>query len=86
MIRKYGLLYLLLAAPCLLFAQQDLRLWYRQPAAVWTEALPVGNGRMGAMVYGGTAKELISSMNPVYGVEGRYNPMLIRMHPGIYPN
>ena len=59
MIRKYGLLNLLLAAPCLLFAQQDLSLWYRQPAAVWTEALPVGNGRIGAMVYGGTAKERI---------------------------
>ena len=28
----------------------DDRLWYRQPAAVWTEALPVGNGRMGGMV------------------------------------
>lgn len=30
----------------------DLRLWYRQPAAVWEEALPVGNGRIGAMVSG----------------------------------
>jgi len=78
MIRKYGLLYLLLAAPCLLFAQQDLRLWYRQPAAVWTEALPVGNGRMGAMVYGGTAKELIqlneSSLWSGGPVEPNVNP------------
>lgn len=31
-----------------------LRLWYRQPAKKWTEALPVGNGRIGAMVFGGT--------------------------------
>jgi alpha-L-fucosidase 2 len=30
-----------------------MSLWYRQPAAVWTEALPVGNGRLGAMVFGG---------------------------------
>jgi alpha-L-fucosidase 2 len=28
-------------------------LWYRQPAAQWNEALPIGNGRMGAMVFGG---------------------------------
>ncbi|HOU15688.1 MAG TPA: glycoside hydrolase family 95 protein [Anaerolineae bacterium] len=31
----------------------DLTLWYKQPAAAWTEALPVGNGRIGAMVFGG---------------------------------
>lgn len=30
-------------------------LWYRQPAQTWNEALPVGNGRLGAMVYGGVA-------------------------------
>lgn len=32
-------------------------LWYAQPAAKWTEALPVGNGRMGAMVFGGVLDE-----------------------------
>lgn len=32
-------------------------LWYRQPAAEWLEALPVGNGRLGAMVFGGVATE-----------------------------
>jgi alpha-L-fucosidase 2 len=32
-------------------------LWYRQPAAAWTEALPVGNGRLGAMVFGGVRSE-----------------------------
>ena len=30
----------------------DPELWYKQPAAKWTEALPVGNGRLGAMVFG----------------------------------
>lgn len=35
------------------------RLWYRQPAGVWEEALPLGNGRLGAMVYGGAAQENI---------------------------
>mgnify|MGYP001096187860 CR=1 FL=1 len=32
-------------------------LWYRQPAESWTQALPLGNGRMGAMVFGSVAKE-----------------------------
>ena len=35
------------------------RLWYRQPAGAWEEALPLGNGRLGAMVYGGAAQEHI---------------------------
>lgn len=32
--------------------QPDMHLWYEQPANVWVEALPVGNGRLGAMVFG----------------------------------
>jgi alpha-L-fucosidase 2 len=35
-------------------------LWYRQPAAKWSEALPVGNGRLGAMVFGGVGAERLS--------------------------
>ena len=38
-------------------AASDLRLWYRQPAATWNEALPIGNGRLGAMVFGGVGEE-----------------------------
>lgn len=38
---------------------RDMELWYRQPAARWVEALPVGNGRLGAMVFGGTSQERI---------------------------
>lgn len=34
-------------------------LWYNQPAGAWTEALPVGNGRLGAMVFGGVGEERI---------------------------
>ncbi len=33
------------------------RLYYRRPAAAWTEALPLGNGRLGAMVFGGVEVE-----------------------------
>ncbi|MCI0498981.1 MAG: glycoside hydrolase family 95 protein [Planctomycetales bacterium] len=36
-----------------------LMLWYQQPAEKWVEALPVGNGRLGAMVYGGIHQEKI---------------------------
>lgn len=38
-------------------AAQDLRLWYRQPALIWTEALPIGNGDLGAMIFGGVGEE-----------------------------
>ena len=34
-----------------------LRLWYTRPAAGWVEALPIGNGRLGAMVFGGVTVE-----------------------------
>jgi len=40
-------------------AQADLKLWYKQPAKIWTDALPVGNGRLGAMVFGRAQEELI---------------------------
>jgi len=40
-------------------AQQPLKLWYKQPADKWTEAMPVGNGRLGAMVFGRPQEELI---------------------------
>src|SRR5437660_1411023 len=37
----------------------DARRWYQKPAGPWEEALPVGNGRLGAMVFGGTSDERI---------------------------
>ena len=36
---------------------QDTRLWYDTPAKIWEEALPIGNSRLGAMVYGIPEKE-----------------------------
>jgi alpha-L-fucosidase 2 len=39
---------------------QELMLWYRSPAEQWNEALPVGNGRLGAMVFGGVSAERIA--------------------------
>lgn len=42
-----------------LFAQSDLKLWYKSPSKTWNDALPIGNGRLGAMVYGRTNTEII---------------------------
>lgn len=39
--------------------ESKMTLWYRSPAAEWVDALPIGNGRLGAMVYGGVNKEFL---------------------------
>ena len=41
------------------FADDTTRLWYTRPATEWNQALPVGNGRLGAMVFGGVQEERI---------------------------
>lgn len=47
-----------------------LTLWYNQPAANWNEALPLGNGRLGAMVYGKTDHEVLQlNDNTLYSGE-----------------
>lgn len=38
---------------------KSMKLWYRHPAPKWDEALPIGNGRLGAMVFGNTDRERI---------------------------
>ena len=53
------LLALALAPALSAFGQDPLTLWYRHPATLWVTALPVGNGRLGAMVFGGIARERI---------------------------
>ncbi|UCD52426.1 MAG: glycoside hydrolase family 95 protein, partial [Phycisphaerales bacterium] len=48
-----------LMSPCageIKASESELKLWYAEPAAEWMQALPVGNGRLGAMVFGGTAE------------------------------
>jgi alpha-L-fucosidase 2 len=50
---------ILLLAAIPLAAQSPLTLWYRHPANLWVEALPVGNGHLGAMVFGGASRERI---------------------------
>ncbi|MFT4072218.1 MAG: glycoside hydrolase family 95 protein [Dysgonamonadaceae bacterium] len=56
---KVTILIALICVFCQGNAQEDMKLWYAAPARDWVEALPIGNGRMGAMVFGGTDNELI---------------------------
>jgi alpha-L-fucosidase 2 len=46
-------------APAVSAQDRNLRLWYDKPANVWESALPIGNGRLGAMIFGGVENELI---------------------------
>ena len=39
----------------------SMTLWYQEPASEWVEALPIGNGHFGAMVFGGTPRHATSS-------------------------
>lgn len=68
------LVLLQLAAPAP--ATPDLRLWYRQPAEQWNQALPVGNGRLGAMVFGRTADETIQLNEETLWSGGPYDPVV----------
>ena len=52
---------------------QPLRLWYNQPASEWMKALPLGNGRLGAMVFGGIQKETIA-LNEITMWSGQEDP------------
>ncbi|HEX4022649.1 MAG TPA: glycoside hydrolase family 95 protein [Acidobacteriaceae bacterium] len=52
----------------------DSILWYQQPAKKWVDALPIGNGRLGAMVFGGTASERIQLNEDTVWSGGPYDP------------
>src|SRR5262245_21285213 len=52
---------------------QPLILWYDKPAAEWTEALPIGNGRLGAMVFGGTEVERLQLNEDTLFAGGPYD-------------
>ncbi|MBO9561667.1 MAG: glycoside hydrolase family 95 protein [Niastella sp.] len=62
-------------------AQPPQKLWYTKPAKVWTEALPVGNGRLGAMIFGGVGEELIQLNEATLWNGG---PVRTNVNPGAY--
>jgi len=67
----------------------ELKLWYKKPADLftgWNEALPIGNGRLGAMVFGGVQRELIQlNEDSVWygGPRDRNNPDALKNLPKI---
>lgn len=55
--KKSFLIILILSISPFVCNSEELKLWFKRPAANWDEALPVGNGRLGAMVFGGVTEE-----------------------------
>ncbi|HEX3229122.1 MAG TPA: glycoside hydrolase family 95 protein [Pyrinomonadaceae bacterium] len=55
-------------------ATPPLVLWYDKPATQWVEALPIGNGRLGAMVFGGAASERPQLNEDTLYAGGPYDP------------
>ncbi len=53
---------------------RPLVLWYDKPASQWVEALPVGNGRLGAMVFGGSVNERLQLNEDTLYAGGPYDP------------
>lgn len=80
---KKLLVLLICMVPFHLFCQDNLKLWYRKPAKVWTEALPVGNGRLGAMIFGGVKNELIQLNEATLWTGG---PVRTNVNPDAYAN
>src|SRR5215471_17308200 len=52
----------------------SLVLWYDKPATQWVEALPIGNGRLGAMIFGGTENERLQLNEDTLYAGGPYDP------------
>lgn len=65
---------------------QNMKLWYGTPARNWLEALPLGNSRLGAMVFGGTAWEELQLNEETFWAGGPYsnnNPKGLQVLPEI---
>jgi len=70
--RLYILSFFLLVASFNSNSQQALKLWYERPASEWMQATPVGNGRIGAMIYGGIDAETVA-LNEITLWSGQYD-------------
>lgn len=90
------ILLLIFLLPTKSIATEPLTLYYKSPATNWNEALPIGNGFIGAMVFGGTGKELLQlnenslySGNPAVrihsvNIQPLYNAVLKLLKEGAY--
>lgn len=57
-------------------SQSNLKLWYDEPAADWNQALPIGNGRLGAMIFGGVGQERLQlNEETVWSHQGAYEDL-----------
>ena len=87
---RLSLLFMLFLAPAILPAQKMVTpdniksrnfnpssvLWYAEPAKKWEDALPVGNGRLGAMVFGKNSEERIQLNEETYWSGGPYSTVV----------
>lgn len=79
---RHGLAFLALGIGSLA-AENNSRLWYKQPSEQWTDALPVGNGRIGAMIYGNpVAERLQINEETLYSGKGNRS----RLNPDAWPS
>jgi len=82
--KRWAIVLALLASPLLaadvkveseaVAPREPLSLWYRRPAGQWVEALPVGNGRLGAMVFGDVNHERLQLNEDTLWAGGPYDP------------
>jgi alpha-L-fucosidase 2 len=86
-IMRYGLSFIgvLLFAACGMPEQGEMKLRYDQPATFFEEALPIGNGRLGAMVYGGTRQDKLS-LNDITLWTGEPEQKADHVDMELYPN
>ena len=54
-------------------SDQDLKLWYDRPADYWVEALPLGNGHLGAMMYGIASRDTVQINEDTFWSGSPYN-------------
>jgi alpha-L-fucosidase 2 len=73
-IRSFAVCLVCLSVLCRADEQPSLTLWYTQPARQWVEALPIGNGRLGAMVFGGLDTERLQLNEDTLWAGGPYQP------------
>jgi alpha-L-fucosidase 2 len=63
---------------CAAAENTDFKLWFDKPATRWEEALPLGNGRLGAMVYGGVQQENIQLNENTFWAGGPHNNLNLK--------